>query len=146
MIFVFQYFYSIKDITIGGMCICHGHAHDCPSNPLDGVSCNEKSGVLFQLSLFLYAFRNLYVNANITVWVITVNGAFLCLINIDGDLEMKDFNAKVMRIYGNCCIYFDNYHNSLYSFIQSAIVMVTRRLVITMRMWNGVRKASTDVG
>ena len=27
-----QYFYSIKDISIGGQCICFGHARDCPTD------------------------------------------------------------------------------------------------------------------
>lgn len=26
---VFQYFYSIKDISIGGRCMCNGHADAC---------------------------------------------------------------------------------------------------------------------
>ncbi|XP_033914651.3 laminin subunit alpha-1-like [Acipenser ruthenus] len=25
-----RYYYSIKDISVGGMCICHGHAQSCP--------------------------------------------------------------------------------------------------------------------
>nr|XP_051707390.1 laminin subunit alpha-1 isoform X1 [Oryctolagus cuniculus] len=25
-----RYYYSIKDISVGGMCICHGHASSCP--------------------------------------------------------------------------------------------------------------------
>lgn len=25
-----QYYYSIKDISVGGMCICYGHAESCP--------------------------------------------------------------------------------------------------------------------
>ncbi|OCT80167.1 hypothetical protein XELAEV_18026982mg [Xenopus laevis] len=28
-----RYFYSIKDISVGGMCICYGHARSCPFNP-----------------------------------------------------------------------------------------------------------------
>uniref|UniRef100_A0A671SZR7 Basement membrane-specific heparan sulfate proteoglycan core protein n=1 Tax=Sinocyclocheilus anshuiensis TaxID=1608454 RepID=A0A671SZR7_9TELE len=28
-----QYYYSIKDISVGGMCICYGHAKACPLNP-----------------------------------------------------------------------------------------------------------------
>nr|XP_039257196.1 laminin subunit alpha-1-like isoform X3 [Styela clava] len=31
-----RYFYSVKDISIGGMCICYGHAHDCPSHATTG--------------------------------------------------------------------------------------------------------------
>eukprot|EP00079_Xenopus_tropicalis_P035929 XP_017949700.1 PREDICTED: laminin subunit alpha-2 isoform X3 [Xenopus tropicalis] len=27
-----RYFYSIKDISVGGMCICYGHARSCPFN------------------------------------------------------------------------------------------------------------------
>ena len=30
-----KYFYSVKDISIGGQCPCHGHASDCP------VSCSS---------------------------------------------------------------------------------------------------------
>ncbi|KAM7369500.1 hypothetical protein PAMP_010819 [Pampus punctatissimus] len=48
-----RYFYSIKDISVGGMCICYGHAQSCPLDPLTkklqcvcehntcGESCNE---------------------------------------------------------------------------------------------------------
>uniref|UniRef100_A0A3Q2V502 Laminin, alpha 1 n=1 Tax=Haplochromis burtoni TaxID=8153 RepID=A0A3Q2V502_HAPBU len=47
-----RYYYSIKDISVGGMCICYGHAQSCPLDPVSklhsvcdlhtsGVSCNE---------------------------------------------------------------------------------------------------------
>ncbi|XP_076827529.1 laminin subunit alpha-1 isoform X2 [Brachyhypopomus gauderio] len=48
-----RYFYSIKDISVGGMCICYGHAQSCPWDPVTkklqcvcehntcGESCNE---------------------------------------------------------------------------------------------------------
>ncbi|KAM7389954.1 hypothetical protein PAMA_008234 [Pampus argenteus] len=48
-----RYFYSIKDISVGGMCICYGHAQSCPLDPVTkklqcvcehntcGESCNE---------------------------------------------------------------------------------------------------------
>ncbi|XP_029705872.1 LOW QUALITY PROTEIN: laminin subunit alpha-2 [Takifugu rubripes] len=29
-----RYYYSIKDISVGGMCICYGHAKACPLNPV----------------------------------------------------------------------------------------------------------------
>lgn len=32
MCFSSQYYYSIKDISVGGMCICYGHAKACPLN------------------------------------------------------------------------------------------------------------------
>uniref|UniRef100_T1J8M8 Uncharacterized protein n=1 Tax=Strigamia maritima TaxID=126957 RepID=T1J8M8_STRMM len=32
-----RYFYSIKDISIGGHCLCFGHASDCPQDPVTGV-------------------------------------------------------------------------------------------------------------
>ncbi|XP_055037654.2 laminin subunit alpha-1 [Misgurnus anguillicaudatus] len=47
-----RYYYSIKDISVGGMCICYGHAQSCPWDPVTkklqcvcehntcGVSCN----------------------------------------------------------------------------------------------------------
>ncbi|KAF8792889.1 Laminin subunit alpha-1 like protein [Argiope bruennichi] len=28
-----RYFYSIKDISVGGQCVCYGHAKDCPLDP-----------------------------------------------------------------------------------------------------------------
>ncbi|CAI4225847.1 unnamed protein product [Auanema sp. JU1783] len=31
-----RYFYSISDISIGGQCICYGHAESCPSDPVTG--------------------------------------------------------------------------------------------------------------
>uniref|UniRef100_A0A6Q2X7F4 Laminin, alpha 1 n=1 Tax=Esox lucius TaxID=8010 RepID=A0A6Q2X7F4_ESOLU len=48
-----RYYYSIKDISVGGMCICYGHAQNCPFDPVSkmsqcvcehntcGESCNE---------------------------------------------------------------------------------------------------------
>ncbi|XP_032407316.1 laminin subunit alpha-1 isoform X2 [Xiphophorus hellerii] len=48
-----RYFYSIKDISVGGMCICYGHAQSCPLDPVTkklkcvcehntcGENCNE---------------------------------------------------------------------------------------------------------
>ncbi|KHN76799.1 Laminin subunit alpha-1 [Toxocara canis] len=31
-----RYFYAIKDISIGGQCICYGHAESCPPDPITG--------------------------------------------------------------------------------------------------------------
>ena len=45
MFYFFQYFYSIKDISIGGQCICYGHARYCPIDPVTGVSMTYYSGV-----------------------------------------------------------------------------------------------------
>uniref|UniRef100_A0A3Q2P2M9 Laminin N-terminal domain-containing protein n=1 Tax=Fundulus heteroclitus TaxID=8078 RepID=A0A3Q2P2M9_FUNHE len=41
-----RYYYSIKDISVGGMCICYGHAQSCPlkcvcEHNTCGESCNE---------------------------------------------------------------------------------------------------------
>ncbi|XP_071340289.1 laminin subunit alpha-1 [Trachinotus anak] len=48
-----RYYYSIKDISVGGMCICYGHAQSCPLDPITkklqcvcehntcGESCNK---------------------------------------------------------------------------------------------------------
>ncbi|XP_056099529.1 laminin subunit alpha-1 [Rhinichthys klamathensis goyatoka] len=48
-----RYYYSIKDVSVGGMCICYGHAQSCPWDPVTkklkcvcehntcGESCNE---------------------------------------------------------------------------------------------------------
>uniref|UniRef100_A0A3B3UM96 Laminin, alpha 1 n=1 Tax=Poecilia latipinna TaxID=48699 RepID=A0A3B3UM96_9TELE len=48
-----RYYYSIKDISVGGMCICYGHAQSCPLDPVTkklkcvcehntcGENCNE---------------------------------------------------------------------------------------------------------
>lgn len=33
-----RYFYSIKDISIGGQCICYGYARLCPTDPFTGES------------------------------------------------------------------------------------------------------------
>jgi laminin, alpha 1/2 len=35
-----RYFYAIKDISIGGQCVCHGHAMDCPLDKDTGVKLN----------------------------------------------------------------------------------------------------------
>ncbi|XP_054478572.1 laminin subunit alpha-1 [Anoplopoma fimbria] len=29
-----RYYYSVKDISVGGMCICYGHAQSCPLDPV----------------------------------------------------------------------------------------------------------------
>ncbi|XP_029698573.1 laminin subunit alpha-1 isoform X2 [Takifugu rubripes] len=48
-----RYYYSIKDVSVGGMCICYGHAQNCPLDPVTkklhcvcehntcGENCNE---------------------------------------------------------------------------------------------------------
>ncbi|XP_040285060.1 laminin subunit alpha-2 isoform X2 [Bufo bufo] len=36
-----RYFYSIKDISVGGMCICYGHARSCPWDPKTNKSSCE---------------------------------------------------------------------------------------------------------
>lgn len=37
---VSQYYYSIKDISVGGMCICYGHAQSCPLDLVTKVTCS----------------------------------------------------------------------------------------------------------
>ena len=38
VVFLFQYFYSIKDISIGGRCVCNGHASVCDkADPADAA-------------------------------------------------------------------------------------------------------------
>jgi len=32
---VFQYYYSIKEISVGGRCVCNGHAYVCPPSEAD---------------------------------------------------------------------------------------------------------------
>uniref|UniRef100_A0A671NY82 Uncharacterized protein n=1 Tax=Sinocyclocheilus anshuiensis TaxID=1608454 RepID=A0A671NY82_9TELE len=34
-----RYYYSIKDISVGGMCICYGHAQSCPWDPVTKLQC-----------------------------------------------------------------------------------------------------------
>ncbi|XP_053142140.1 laminin subunit alpha-2 isoform X3 [Hemicordylus capensis] len=36
-----RYYYSVKDISVGGMCICFGHAKACPLNPATNRSSCE---------------------------------------------------------------------------------------------------------
>ncbi|XP_054830970.1 laminin subunit alpha-2 [Eublepharis macularius] len=36
-----RYYYSVKDISVGGMCICFGHARACPLNPATNRSSCE---------------------------------------------------------------------------------------------------------
>ncbi|XP_075453399.1 laminin subunit alpha-2 isoform X2 [Ascaphus truei] len=36
-----RYYYSIKDISVGGMCICYGHAKSCPLDPSTNKSSCE---------------------------------------------------------------------------------------------------------
>uniref|UniRef100_F1M614 Laminin subunit alpha 2 n=1 Tax=Rattus norvegicus TaxID=10116 RepID=F1M614_RAT len=33
-----EYYYSVKDISVGGMCICYGHARACPLDPATNKS------------------------------------------------------------------------------------------------------------
>lgn len=40
MLCLSQYYYSIKDISVGGMCICYGHAQSCPLDPVTKVMAN----------------------------------------------------------------------------------------------------------
>ncbi|XP_076805272.1 laminin subunit alpha-1-like isoform X3 [Clavelina lepadiformis] len=42
-----RYYYSIKDISIGGMCICYGHASTCPADVRSGLfrcECEHDTG------------------------------------------------------------------------------------------------------
>ena len=39
-----KYFYSFRDITIGGQCPCNGHASECPVDQTTMVS-GKKKGV-----------------------------------------------------------------------------------------------------
>lgn len=34
-----RYFYTLSDISIGGQCICYGHAERCPPEETHGVRC-----------------------------------------------------------------------------------------------------------
>uniref|UniRef100_A0A3P9NZ11 Laminin, alpha 2 n=1 Tax=Poecilia reticulata TaxID=8081 RepID=A0A3P9NZ11_POERE len=42
-IYLFLYYYSIKDISVGGMCICYGHAKACPLNPKFSCECEHNT-------------------------------------------------------------------------------------------------------
>ena len=44
-----KYFYSVKDISIGGQCPCHGHASDCPVSPAGDYQCQCKHNTCGQL-------------------------------------------------------------------------------------------------
>ena len=65
--FSFQYFYSIKDISIGGQCICYGHASVCSPRPNTDVS-NSNTGVdsmgwfffPFESNKLLFYFQRLF--------------------------------------------------------------------------------------
>ena len=57
-----KYFYSFRDITIGGQCPCNGHASECPVDQATMVSeekmkCFMRSGCRFEerriITLFL---------------------------------------------------------------------------------------------
>lgn len=43
-------FYSIRDMSIGGRCLCNGHAKNCRHNVASGVS----NGRIYEYILFLY--------------------------------------------------------------------------------------------
>uniref|UniRef100_A0A8C0EE34 Basement membrane-specific heparan sulfate proteoglycan core protein n=1 Tax=Bubo bubo TaxID=30461 RepID=A0A8C0EE34_BUBBB len=38
-----RYYYSIKDISVGGMCICSGHAKACPLDPKSVCQCEHNT-------------------------------------------------------------------------------------------------------
>uniref|UniRef100_A0A8C0WJM2 Laminin subunit alpha-2 n=1 Tax=Castor canadensis TaxID=51338 RepID=A0A8C0WJM2_CASCN len=38
-----RYFYSIKDISVGGMCICYGHARSCPWDETTKCQCEHNT-------------------------------------------------------------------------------------------------------
>ena len=55
-----QYFYSLREITIGGQCPCNGHAEHCPVDQNTMVSEIRKE-TLFILSLYYYGSCNLHL-------------------------------------------------------------------------------------
>uniref|UniRef100_A0A8D0L6L7 Laminin subunit alpha-2 n=1 Tax=Sphenodon punctatus TaxID=8508 RepID=A0A8D0L6L7_SPHPU len=38
-----RYYYSVKDISVGGMCICYGHAKACPLDPKSTCECEHNT-------------------------------------------------------------------------------------------------------
>lgn len=44
VVFLLQYYYSIKDISIGGRCVCNGHAEACNAeDPTDPYKYDSQS-------------------------------------------------------------------------------------------------------
>lgn len=52
-----RYFYAIKDISIGGQCICHGHAESCPPDPVTGVTLSFADNSMF-INVVLCVIKN----------------------------------------------------------------------------------------
>lgn len=51
-----RYFYSISDISIGGQCICSGHAETCKPDELYGVSILNTSFYIYHYCSFIFNF------------------------------------------------------------------------------------------
>ena len=61
---VFQYFYSLKDISVGGLCICYGHAKWCQRHANLPDVCIIRFSVL--LTIFPITFYGYVSVAHIT--------------------------------------------------------------------------------
>jgi hypothetical protein len=58
-----RYYYSIKEISVGGRCLCNGHAYICPPSPLDPniLQCEcqrNTAGQPFLLSALLFSVQD----------------------------------------------------------------------------------------
>lgn len=67
--FLFQYFYSIKDISIGGQCICYGHASVCLPRPNSDVSIQSVIPYLRELIHTCMYINNYKTSNNNKMWL-----------------------------------------------------------------------------
>ncbi|POI30878.1 hypothetical protein CIB84_005371, partial [Bambusicola thoracicus] len=84
-----RYYYSIKDISVGGMCICYGHARSCPLDEITKIFGNiEKIIHLRVFKDFFFFLRNCSASVNTTHVARAVTGAVRGTIRNHGDQEL----------------------------------------------------------
>ena len=83
-----RYFYTISDISIGGQCICYGHAERCAPD--------ERHGVRQKILIFKYFSSNSVANVDTIHAENLVLNVAHCSINCLGELA-----PMIIRMFAN---------------------------------------------